>query len=265
MNLDSGMRAAGVTVLARDPVLRLDAVGKRFGALVVLDEIDLTMRAGEVVALVGPGGSGRSTLLRCIAQLDPPTSGRVRVGPVSIEAGHPPSPRELADLRRAVGMVFRAPNLFPHLSVLRNVSLAQERVLGRGRDEAEAHGLALLDRVGLAGRAHHAPSRCTAGEQQRIAVARALALAPRLMLFDEPTAALDPEPGRDVLALMRELATEGTTMLVATQELQFAEAAADRVVVMAEGRIVEQGPGRQVIRDPRTDRARRFLDAVQNR
>ncbi|RYB01914.1 amino acid ABC transporter ATP-binding protein [Lichenibacterium ramalinae] len=265
MNLDSGMRAAGVTVLAREPVLRLDAVGKRFGALVVLDDINLTLRAGEVVSLIGPGGSGRSTLLRCIDQLEPPTSGRVRVGGLSIEAGHPPTRAELSDLRRMVGMVFRSPGLFPHLTVLRNVSLALERVLGRGRVEAEARGLALLERVGLAGRAHHTPSRCSDGEQQRIAIARALAIEPRLMLFDEPTAALDPEPGREVLALMRSLADDGMTMLVATHELQFAETVSDRVVVMAEGRVVEQGASRQVIHDPRSDRARRFLDAVLNR
>lgn len=265
MKLDSGMRAADVIALAREPLLRLDALGKRFGALVVLDDVNLTVRAGEVVALLGPGGSGKSTLLRCIDHLDPPTSGRVRVGPVSIEAGHPPSPRELSDLRRTVGLVFRTPNLFPNLSVLRNVSLAQERVLGRGREEAEVRGLALLARVGLDGRAQQAPSRCTAGEQQRIAIARALALEPRLLLFDEPTAALDPEPGRAVLELMRELAAEGTTMLVATHELAFAETACDRTVLMAEGRVVEQGPSRQVIRDPRTARARAFLDALQNR
>ena len=265
MTLDPGMRGAAVTRLAREPLLRLDALGKRFGSLVVLEGIDLTMRAGEIVSLVGPGGSGKSTLLRCINQLDPPTSGRVRVKGVTIEAGHPPSPRELADLRRAVGMVFRTPNLFPNLTVLRNVSLAQERVLGRDRAEAEDRALDLLDRMGLRDRADRLPSRCSDGQQQRIAIARALALEPQLMLFDEPTAALDPEPGLDVLAAMRDLARDGMAMIVATHELAFAESLSDRIAVMADGRIVEQGQSRQVMREPRTERARLFLVAVRNR
>ncbi len=265
MNRETEMRQAGVAVLARRPILRLDAVGKTFGSFAVLQDIDLVVRPAEVVSIIGPNGSGKSTLLRCINQLDPPTSGRVTVAGVSIEAGHAPTREELTNLRRSVGMVFRTFNLFPHLSVLRNVSLAQERVLGRSRAEADRQSLELLDRVGLADKASRSPNRCSGGEQQRIAIARALALEPQLMLFDEPTSALDPELGLEVLAVMRELAEGGMTMIVVTHEFQFAETVSDRVVVMAEGRIVEQGPSRQVLRDPRNERARRFLQAARDR
>ena len=265
MSLDAATRPSNLAVLAQGPILRLDAVGKSFGALVVLEGIDMAMRAGEVVAIIGPSGSGKSTLLRCINQLEPPTSGRVTLAGVTVEAGHPPSRGELTRLRRAAGMVFQSFNLFPHLTVLRNVSLAQERVLGRGRAEADARSMELLGRVGLAEKADQYPSRCSGGQQQRIAIARALALEPQLMLFDEPTSALDPELGLEVLAVMRELAENGMTMIVVTHEMHFAETVSDRVIVMAEGRIVEQGPSPQVMRDPQTERARRFLRAVKDR
>ncbi len=265
MSLDPAIDEGGVVALAREPILRLDAVGKRFGSLTVLEGVDLTMRAGEVVAIIGPSGSGKSTLLRCINQLEPPTSGRVTLGGVTIEAGHTPSRRELMALRRAVGMVFQSFNLFPHLSVLRNVSLAQERVLGRGRAAADARSLELLGRVGLADKAGQYPARCSGGQQQRIAIARALALEPQIMLFDEPTSALDPELGLEVLAVMRELAEGGMTMIVVTHEMHFAETVSDRVVVMADGRVVEEGPSREIMRAPRTERARRFLRAVKDR
>ena len=265
MTLDPERRSATIALLRREPILRIDAVCKRFGSLAVLDGIDLTMRVGEVVAIVGPNGSGKSILLRCITQLEPPTSGRITLAGVSIEAGHAPTPTELAAVRRAVGMVFRTPNLFPHLTLLRNVGLAQERVLGRSHAEADARSLELLGRVGLADKAGQSPSRCSDGERQRVAIARALALEPQLMLFDEPTSALDPELGLEVLAVMRDLAEGGTTMIVVTHEIHFAETVADRVIVMADGRIVEQGPSRQVMREPQTERARRFLAAARDR
>ncbi len=265
MKSDSEIRNGSVAVLARSPILRLDAVGLTFGSLVVLDDINLVMRPGEVLGIIGPSGSGKSILLRCINQLEPPTSGRVTLAGVSIEAGHAPTRQELTDLRRSVGMVFPSFNLFPHLTVLRNVSLAQERVLGRSRTEADARSRELLDRVGLAGKAEHYPSRCSGGQQQRVAIARALALEPKLMLFDEPTSALDPELGLEVLAVMRELAEGGMTMIVVTHEMHFAETISDRVVVMADGRIIEHGPSRQVMREPQTERARRFLRAVRDR
>ncbi|MCK0197209.1 amino acid ABC transporter ATP-binding protein [Ancylobacter sp. 6x-1] len=246
-------------------MLTLEAVGKTFGSHVVLDGIDLRLAPGEVVAIIGPSGSGKSTLLRCINQLEPPTSGRVTLGGTVIEAGHTPGRRELMNLRRAVGMVFQSFNLFPHLTVLRNVSIAQERVMKRSRAEADKISMQLLARVGLADKAQQYPSRCSGGQQQRIAIARALALEPQIMLFDEPTSALDPELGLEVLAVMRELAENGMTMIVVTHEMHFAEEVSDRVIIMADGKIVEQGVSRDVMRNPQTERARRFLHAVKDR
>jgi len=168
-------------------------------------------------------------------------------------------------LRRSVGMVFQSFNLFPHLTVLRNVSLAQERVMGRSRKQADEVSQQLLARVGLADKANQYPNRCSGGQQQRIAIARALALEPQLMLFDEPTSALDPELGLEVLAVIRELAENGMTMIVVTHEMHFAESVSDRVIVMADGRIVEEGPSAQVMRNPTSERAKRFLRAVAER
>ncbi|MDR3373607.1 MAG: amino acid ABC transporter ATP-binding protein [Ancalomicrobiaceae bacterium] len=248
-----------------EPLLRLAAVHKRFGTHEVLSGIDLRVSAGEVVAIIGPSGSGKSTLLRCINQLEPPTEGRVLLGGVAVEAGQELSRAELTQLRRSVGMVFQSFNLFPHLTVLRNVSLAQERVIGRSRKEADAVSMQLLSRVGLADKAQQYPGRCSGGQQQRIAIARALALDPKLMLFDEPTSALDPELGLEVLAVMRELAENGMTMIVVTHEMHFAESVSDRVIVMADGRIIEEGPSAEVMRNPKTERAKRFLQAVNDR
>ena len=250
---------------AVEPLLRLDAIHKRYGAHEVLRGVDLHMNVGEVVAIIGPSGSGKSTLLRCINQLEPPTQGRVTLGGVTIEAGQEPSRRELTQLRRVVGMVFQSFNLFPHLTVMRNICLAQERVLGRSRAEAEAVALQLLKRVGLADKAGQYPGRCSGGQQQRIAIARALALDPKLMLFDEPTSALDPELGLEVLAVMRELAEGGMTMVVVTHEMHFAEVVSNRVLIMADGVVVEEGPSASVMRNPQSERARRFLKATRDR
>jgi polar amino acid transport system ATP-binding protein len=248
-----------------EPLLRLDGICKRYGSFEALSGVDLKVMTGEVVAIIGPSGSGKSTLLRCINQLEPPTSGRVALGNVVIEAEREPSRKELVQLRRSVGMVFQSFNLFPHLTVLRNVSLAQERVMGRTRKQADEVSLQLLKRVGLADKADQYPNRCSGGQQQRIAIARALALEPQLMLFDEPTSSLDPELGLEVLAVMRELAENGMTMIVVTHEMHFAGSVSDRVIVMAEGRIVEEGTSAQVMRNPTTERARRFLHAVVDR
>jgi len=204
-------------------------------------------------------------LLRCINQLEPPTKGRVSMDGVHIEAGKALSRTELLKLRRRIGMVFQSFNLFPHLTVLRNVSLAQIRTLGRSAKDADARSLQLLERVGLADKAQHYPARCSGGQQQRIAIARALALDPELMLFDEPTSALDPELGLEVLAVMKELAGEGMSMIVVTHEMHFAETVSDRVVVMADGRIIEHGPSQQVMREPQHERVVQFLQAVRNR
>lgn len=246
-------------------LIDVHAVSKRYGTHVVLNNIDLEVASGEVLAIIGPSGSGKSTLLRCINYLEPPSAGTITIGPTTINAAQPVSRSELSSLRRRVGMVFQSFNLFPHMSVLRNVSLAQERVLSRGRAEADERSMQLLSRVGLADKAAQFPGRCSGGQQQRIAIARALALDPEVMLFDEPTSALDPELGLEVLFVMRELAESGMTMIVVTHEMGFAENVSDTVMIMADGHIVEKGPSDQVMRDPRQERTQRFLRAVHDR
>lgn len=247
------------------PILEVKNLSKRFGDHEVLHGVNLTMQAGEVVAIIGPSGSGKSTFLRCLNQLEPPTGGSVTIAGTTIEAGTRVNRRDLNALRRKAGMVFQSFNLFPHMSVLRNVSLPQERVLGRSRAEADERSMALLERVHLASKADQYPVRCSGGQQQRIAIARALALDPQIMLFDEPTSALDPEIGLEVLAVMKELAEGGMTMVVVTHEMHFAETVSDRVVLMADGSILEEGPSEQVMRHPRSERARKFLTAVMDR
>lgn len=247
------------------PMVQAAGLCKDFGAHRILHDIDLSVRQGEVIAMIGPSGSGKSTLLRCLNLLERPDAGTMRVGDVTIDAARPITRREVLAFRRPIGMVFQSFNLFPHLTVLRNVSLAQERVLNRSRKQADEVSRQLLDRVGLLDKAEQYPARCSGGQQQRIAIARSLALEPQLMLFDEPTSALDPELGLEVLNVMQELATNGMTMIVVTHEMHFAESVSDRVIVMADGRIIEQGPSAQVMRQPQSPRAQRFLSAVMNR
>lgn len=248
-----------------DALIRLKTLSKHYGSHTVLDGIDLDVRSGEVLAIIGPSGSGKSTLLRCINYLEPPDGGTITIGSMTIDAARPVARAELSGLRRRVGMVFQSFNLFPHMSVLRNVSLAQERVLGRGRAEAEERSMQLLKRVGLADKATQFPVRCSGGQQQRIAIARSLALDPEIMLFDEPTSALDPELGLEVLAVMRELAETGMTMIVVTHEMGFAENVSDTVMIMADGHIVEKGPSKEIMRNPQQERTKRFLRAVHDR
>jgi polar amino acid transport system ATP-binding protein len=250
---------------AAAPLLTLDGVKKSFGEHQVLAGVDLQMAAGEVLAIIGPSGSGKSTLLRCINQLEPPTVGSVTVDGVTIKAGKKPSRNEVNHFRRTLGMVFQSFNLFPHLTVLQNVSLAQQRVLGRSKQEANDRSMQLLERVGLASKAAQYPARCSGGQQQRIAISRALALDPKIMLFDEPTSALDPEVGLEVLAVMRELANDGMTMIVVTHEMRFAENVSDRVIVMADGVILEEGASDQVMNRPKHERVAKFLSAVRDR
>ncbi|GII53498.1 peptide ABC transporter ATP-binding protein [Planotetraspora thailandica] len=231
---------------------------KSFGKLEVLKGIDFSVESGQVVCVIGPSGSGKSTLLRCVNLLEQPTSGQVFVD--GVELTHPDVDLDAA--RRRLGMVFQQFNLFAHLTVLRNVTIAQERVLKRPRAEAVRIARENLEKVGLSEKADSYPAQLSGGQQQRVAIARALAMNPSLMLFDEPTSALDPELVGDVLQVMRRLAEDGMTMLVVTHEMGFAREVADRVVFMDHGVIVEDGPPEQVIADPQHNRTREFLRRV---
>jgi polar amino acid transport system ATP-binding protein len=224
----------------------------------VLRGVDLDVAPGEVVCVIGPSGSGKSTLLRCLNLLERPTSGRVFLGDDELTA-----PGVSVDaLRRRLGMVFQSFNLFPHRTVLDNVALGPMTVLGRDRAAARADAVELLGRVGLADKAAEHPARLSGGQQQRVAIARALAMEPEAMLFDEVTSALDPELVKDVLAVMRQLAEAGMTMVVVTHEMGFAREVADRVVFMDGGVIVEEGVPAQVLGAPKAERTRRFLSRV---
>ncbi len=231
---------------------------KSFGELDVLKGIDFSVAQGEVVCVIGPSGSGKSTLLRCINRLEEPSSGQVLIGKDEITDPDV----DIDAIRRRIGMVFQQFNLFPHLTVTENVTIAQRRVLGRDKAEAERVAAANLERVGLSDKAGAYPAQLSGGQQQRAAIARALAMGPELMLFDEPTSALDPEIVGDVLAVMRGLADEGMTMIVVTHEMSFAREVADRVVFMDDGVIVEEGDAQQVIGSPANERTRRFLARV---
>ncbi|MDW5595066.1 amino acid ABC transporter ATP-binding protein [Conexibacter stalactiti] len=245
------------------PLLEVTGLSKTFGAREVLADVSFAIEPGETLAVIGPSGAGKSTLLRCINLLERPTAGRVVLDGDELTA-HGRSERELAQVRRRVGMVFQSFNLFPHRSALENVVLAQVHALGRGRAEAELRGLELLARVGLSERAANRPRQLSGGEQQRVAIARALALDPALLLLDEPTSAIDPELKREVLAVVRDLVADGMTMVLTTHEMRFAEEAADRVLFMADGRIVEEGAAATVMRAPAHERTRRFLSAVRD-
>ncbi|MDJ0960929.1 MAG: amino acid ABC transporter ATP-binding protein [Acidimicrobiia bacterium] len=231
---------------------------KYFGELEVLRGIDFEVAAGEVVCVIGPSGSGKSTLLRCVNRLEEPTSGTIL-----IEGEDITDPEANIDqLRAKIGMVFQQFNLFPHLNVLRNLTIAQRKVLGRSDDEANQVAAAMLERVGLSDKIDEFPARLSGGQQQRVAIARALCMNPDMMLFDEPTSALDPELIGEVLDVMRTLADEGMTMMVVTHEMGFAHNVADRVVFMDGGVIVEDGPPDQVLGNPQHERTRKFLRAV---
>ena len=240
--------------------LRLEGVHKSFGALHVLRGVDMMVERGHVVCVLGPSGSGKSTLLRCINLLETPDAGRILVEGREITSF---DDAEAIDyVRRRCGLVFQQFNLFPHKTALENVVLAQRTVLDRPAAEARARAEVLLARVGLAEKVNQYPERLSGGQQQRVAIARALAMDPHVMLFDEVTSALDPELIKEVLDVMRELATEGMTMVVVTHEIGFARDAADHVVFMDEGVIVEQGPPADLLENPRNDRTKRFLGLV---
>jgi polar amino acid transport system ATP-binding protein len=242
-----------------DPILRLEEIHKSFGDLHVLRGIDIEVGRGQVVCVIGPSGSGKSTLLRCINLLEPPDDGRIYLEGADITA-HTRSHVDF--VRRRVGIVFQQFNLFPHMTAVQNVSLAQRTVLGRSDAEAQRKSRELLTRVGLDDKIDEYPERLSGGQQQRVAIARALAMDPHVMLFDEVTSALDPELVKEVLDVMRELAAEGMTMVVVTHEMGFARDVADRVMFMDEGVVVEEGEARALLDQPREERTRQFLGAV---
>ncbi len=238
--------------------IEINGLHKSFGDLEVLRGIDFQVAMGEVVCVIGPSGSGKSTLLRCVNRLEESTSGTIL-----IEGEDITDPDTDTDaVRRRIGIVFQRFNLFNHLTVLDNVTIAQRKVLGRSKAEAERIGLENLERVGVEEKAGEFPRRLSGGQQQRVAIARALSMEPDMMLFDEATSALDPELVGEVLGVMRTLAEEGMTMLVVTHEIGFAKGVADRVVFMDEGVVVEDGPPSKVLVDPEHERTRTFLRMV---
>jgi polar amino acid transport system ATP-binding protein len=240
---------------AAESVIRLEGVHKSFGDNHVLKGIDLEVASGDVLTIIGPIGSGKSTLLRCVNLLEPLQSGRIFFEGEEITR----SGTDLSAVRQHIGMVFQQFNLFPHLSVMNNLTLAARRIRKQSRKEAEARARVLLERVGLAEKASQYPHQLSGGQQQRVAIARALMMNPHVMLFDEVTSALDPELVGEVLLVMRDLARDGMTMLVVTHEMQFAREVGDRVIFMDEGRIVEQGNPADVLDRPREERTKKFL------
>jgi len=238
-----------------EPVVRLDGVRKSFGDNLVLDGIDLSVASGEVLVVIGPSGSGKSTLLRCVNLLEPVDSGRIFFEGQELTS----KGVSLPDVRQRIGIVFQQFNLFPHLRVMDNLTLAARRIKKMPRAEAEQRAEELLARVGLEDKARSYPHQLSGGQQQRVAIARALVMRPHVMLFDEVTSALDPELVGEVLVVMRDLARDGMTMLVVTHEMQFAREVGDRLIFMDEGRIVEEGKPLDVLDRPREERTRRFL------
>ncbi|MCW2567120.1 MAG: glutamate transporter ATP-binding protein [Mycobacterium sp.] len=241
-----------------EPLVALTGVNKYFGDLHVLKDIDLDIDRGEVVVVIGPSGSGKSTLCRAINRLEPIQSGEIRIDGKTL----PEEGKELAQLRSEVGMVFQSFNLFAHKSVLDNVTMGPIKVRKEKPADARARAMELLDRVGVASQAEKLPAQLSGGQQQRVAIARALAMQPKVMLFDEPTSALDPEMVNEVLDVMTALARDGMTMVVVTHEMGFARKAANRVVFMADGQIVEESDPDSFFDNPRSDRAKDFLSKI---
>jgi polar amino acid transport system ATP-binding protein len=241
-----------------DEIIVIDNLHKHFGHVQAVRGVSLRVKRGEVVIVVGPSGSGKSTVLRCINHLEVPTSGAVYVDGVHLEDKR----TDINKVRAEVGMVFQQFNLFPHLTALENVTIAQRLVRKRSRTEAEQIAMEKLTRVGIPEKAKALPRQLSGGQQQRVAIARSLAMNPKVMLFDEPTSALDPEMIKEVLDVMRDLATEGMTMVVVTHEMGFARASADRVVFMDEGQIVEVATPHDLFHNPQHDRTKLFLSQI---
>jgi polar amino acid transport system ATP-binding protein len=243
---------------AAEPIIRLEGVQKWFGKFQVLTDIDLAVAPGERIVVCGPSGSGKSTLIRCINGLEAVQQGRIVVDGIELTGNK----RNVDKVRAEVGMVFQQFNLFPHLTILQNCTLAPMRTRGVSREEAEATAMKFLERVRIPEQANKYPSQLSGGQQQRVAIARALCMTPRIMLFDEPTSALDPEMVKEVLDTMISLAEEGMTMLCVTHEMGFARSVADRVIFMADGRIVEEAPPQQFFTAPQHEKTRNFLGQI---
>ncbi len=252
--------AADADHLDTVPMISLHEVNKHFGTLHVLKDINLDVSRGQVIVVLGPSGSGKSTLCRTINRLETIDSGTIAIDGQAL----PAEGRRLAQLRSDVGMVFQSFNLFAHKTIVENVMLAPVKVRRTGKAQARTEAMALLERVGVANQADKYPAQLSGGQQQRVAIARSLAMKPKVMLFDEPTSALDPEMINEVLAVMTALAEEGMTMLVVTHEMGFARRAADRVVFMSDGAIVEDAPPEEFFSNPKTDRAKDFLGKILN-
>jgi glutamate transport system ATP-binding protein len=248
----------GTTVTAGEPLIVLDDVNKWFGPLHVLKDVNLSVATGEVVVVIGPSGSGKSTLCRAINRLEPVNSGTITFDGQEL----PAEGRALAKLRSEVGMVFQSFNLFAHKTILQNVMLGPMKVRREKQAAVKDRAMSLLERVGIASQADKYPAQLSGGQQQRVAIARALAMKPKAMLFDEPTSALDPEMVGEVLEVMTSLASDGMTMVVVTHEMGFARHAANRVVFMADGQLVEEAPPEQFFANPKTDRAKDFLSKI---
>ena len=241
-----------------ETILKIAGLRKSFGDTEVLKGVDLEVAREELVFIIGPSGSGKSTLLRCCNRLEEPTGGSITFDGTDITAPG----IDINEMRQHIGMVFQSFNLYPHLPALANVTLALQKAVGQGKEEAEERGRAALERVGLAEKADAYPGQLSGGQQQRVAIARALALEPRILLMDEPTSALDPELVGSVLDVIRELRASGMTMLVVSHEMQFAREAADRVVFINEGEILEQGQPDEIFSSPKHERTREFLKRI---
>ena len=238
--------------------VRVEGLHKHFGRVIAVTDVNLQVKVGETMVIIGPSGSGKSTVLRCMNHLEVPTKGSVYIDGVHLE-----DPKtDINEVRRNMGMVFQQFNLFPHLTVMDNLTLAQKKVLGRAKVEAEEVGMQQLRRVGIPEKARVKPAQLSGGQQQRVAIARSLSMNPKVMLFDEPTSALDPEMINEVLDVMRELAASGMTMVVVTHEMGFAREVGSHLVMMDEGRVVEEGSAAEVFANPQNKRTRDFFSKI---
>ena len=246
--------------MSATPVLTIENLVKRFGPRTIIDGISMSVVPGEIVCLVGPSGTGKSTLLRCVNGLEDSQGGKIVFEGRDVRAKE----KDIIAVRKRIGMIFQQFNLYPHLTALQNVVLAPVVVHGENKKTVEARARQLLDRVRLSHRINAYPAQLSGGEQQRVAIARALCTNPHMLMFDEPTSALDPETVGEVLMVMRDLALEGRTMLVVTHEMRFAAEAGSRMIFMDQGKIVEEGPPRELLARPKTDRAKQFLQTIQS-